>query len=136
MRSQKSNYALVKELMMNQGTENGNEETTNAAKELLSLIMLQDAKVGSLVGVESHLYDNCNNIFTIKSDEKTKLIMIDAEGFKKYVKDFVNQKHQRIINMYQSMPFLRNTTSTFQGLMQLVLLTDIRQIYADTLIVR
>ena len=89
-----------------------------------------------MVGVESHLYDNCNNIFTIKSDEKTKLIMIDAEGFKKYVKDFVNQKHQRIINMYQSMPFLRNTTSTFQGLMQLVLLTDIRQIYADTLIVR
>ena len=48
----------------------------NAAKELLGLIMLQDAKVGCLIGVESHMYEDCPAMFTTKSDEKTKLLMM------------------------------------------------------------
>jgi len=55
--------------------------------------MLQDAKVGTLVGIESHMYEDCPALFTTKSNEKTKLLMIDKEGFEIYMKDYLLAKH-------------------------------------------
>jgi len=58
--------------------------------------MLQDAKVGTLVGIESHMYEDCPALFTTKSNEKTKLLMIDKEGFEMYIKDYLLAKHQKV----------------------------------------
>ena len=56
-------------------------------------IMLQDTKVGSLVGVESHMYDGCTALFTCKTNEKTKLLFIDKKGFDLYIKEYMLTKH-------------------------------------------
>ena len=67
---------------------------------MLDQVMLQDVKVGSLVGVESHMYDNFPALFTAKSNEKTKLLFIDKDGFDLYLKEFLIAKHRRILDYY------------------------------------
>ena len=69
-------------------------------KDHLDMIMLQDAKVGTIVGIESHMYDDCPAIFTAKSNEMTKLLFIDKAGFDLYLKDFLLARHRKIMDFY------------------------------------
>ena len=85
--------------------------------------MLQDAKVGSLIGVESHMYDECPNLYTAKSNEKTKLLFIDKEGFNTYLRDLLLKKQKKIMNFYQNAIFLQKTVESFKGLLRLVLMS-------------
>ena len=87
MKKQKTKTNQNEEFKGGAGESDDEFENNNTAKELLGLHMLNDIKVGKAFGMESHVYDECPAIFTIKSDEKTKLLMIDTEGFHKYVKD-------------------------------------------------
>ena len=98
--------------------------------------MLQDAKVGTLVGIESHMYEDCPALFTTKSNEKTKLLMIDAEGFEMYIKDYLLAKHQKVQQFYQSTLFLKQTKQTFRGLLKLVLMTEMKKVLAKTVAVQ
>ena len=56
-------------------------------------VLLQDAKVGTLIGAESHMYEDCPALFTTKTNEKTKLLWIDKEGFDLYIRDYLLSKH-------------------------------------------
>ena len=100
--------AFGKEILQ---TEEDDEENKEAAsihhkKTHLDQVMLCDAKVGTLVGIESHLYDDCPACFTAKSNEKTKLLFIDKAGFDKYFKDFILERQRRILDYYQESIFL------------------------------
>ena len=90
--------------------------------------MLLDVKVGTLIGVESHMYEDCPALFTAKSNEKTKLLFIDKEGFDIYIKDYLMEKHRKILNFYQSLIFLKKTKETFRGILKLVLLSECKQV--------
>ena len=94
--------------------------------------MLQDAKVGTLIGIESHMYKDCPALFTAKSNEKTKLLFIDKEGFDLYLKDFLMGRHRKIMNFYQSVIFLRNTQQSFHSLLRLVLMSEHKTVIANT----
>lgn len=60
---------------MDDTVSEGSTATRMRAKHpLQDQVMLLDMKVGSLIGVESHMYDNFPALFTAKSDEKTKLL--------------------------------------------------------------
>jgi len=49
--------------------------------------LFKEANVGTLIGVESQLYGpECMSCFTAMTNEKTKLLFIDAEGFELYMK--------------------------------------------------
>ena len=109
-----------------------NKVETEKGREM---IMLQDAKVGSLVGVESHMYDGCLALFTCKTNEKTKLLFIDKKGFDLYIKDFLLTKHQKVHQFYQNLTFLKETRQTFRGLLRLVLMTEMKKILAKTVAV-
>ena len=56
--------------------------------------------MGTLIGIESYLYDDCPALFTAKSNEKTKLLFIDKEGFDLYLKDFLLVRHRKIMDYY------------------------------------
>ena len=71
--------------------------------------MLRDAKVGTLIGIESHLYEDCPACFTAKSNEKTKLLFIDKAGFILYMKDYILAKQNKIMQYYQNALFLKKT---------------------------
>lgn len=92
--------------------------------------------MGSLVGVESHLYDNFPALFTAKSNEKTKLLFIDKNGFDLYLKDFLLAKQRKILNYYQSTFWLQSTQKTFRGLLKLVLLSECKTVFANTCVVQ
>ena len=49
--------------------------------------MFKEAPVGTLFGVESHIYPDCMSCVTAMTDEKTKLLFIDKEGVDTYLKD-------------------------------------------------
>ena len=98
--------------------------------------MLQDAKVGTLIGIESHLYDDCPALFTAKTNEKTKLLMIDKAGFDLYMKDYLLTKHRKILNFYQSSIYLKKTKETFRDLLKLVLMSECKTVFANTCVVQ
>ena len=88
MKKQKTRTHQNEEFKEDPGETDDDFDHNNTAKELLGLHMLADIKVGKPFGLESHCYDGCPAIYTIKSDEKTKLLFIDTEGFQKYLKEF------------------------------------------------
>jgi len=71
--------------------------------------MLADAKVGTLIGIESHLYEDCPACFTAKSNEKTKLLFIDKAGFDLYMKELILRKQRKIMDYYKQAIFLKKT---------------------------
>jgi hypothetical protein len=98
--------------------------------------MLQDAKVGTLIGIESHLYEDCPALFTAKSNEKTKLIFIDKAGFDLYFKDFLLKKQLKIMNFFQQVVFLQKTKVNFRALLKLVLMSEYKTVLANTCVVK
>ena len=50
---------------------------------------LVDAKCGTLVGMESHMYEDCPAMFTVCTSEKTKMLSIDITGFNKFIRPFM-----------------------------------------------
>jgi len=55
------------------------------------------------------MYNDFPALFTAKSNEKTKLLFIDKIGFDLYIKDFLMQKHKKILDYYQSTWWLKQT---------------------------
>ena len=110
-------------------TTNKQASENEHAKPGHDQVMLQDAKVGTLIGVESHMYEDCPALFTTKSNEKTKLLWIDKDGFEMYIKDYLLAKHQKVQQFYQSTLFLRETKQTFRGLLRLVLMTEMKKAF-------
>lgn len=92
--------------------------------------------MGTLIGVESHMYDDCTALFTAKSNEKTKLLFIDKAGFDLYLKDFLSVKHRKLMQYYQNAIFLKKTKETFRGLLKLVLMSESKQVQSNTCVIR
>lgn len=99
-------------------------------------MLLIDVKVGTLIGIESHMYDDCSALFTAKSNEKTKLLFIDKAGFELYLKDFLLVKHRKLMQHYQYAVFLKKTKETFRGLLKLVLMSESKQVQSNTCVIR
>jgi len=59
-------------------------------------------KVGTLIGTESHMYDDCLSAFTAMTNEKTKLLRIDKKGFSLYIKSFLLAKFEKLFTFYQN----------------------------------
>ena len=109
-------------------------ETTSKAH--LNQVMLQDAKIGTLIGIESHMYEDCPGLFTAKTNEKTKLLFIDKAGFDLYLKEYLLGRHRKILDFYQNVVFLKNTKTTFRNLLRLVLMSEYKTVFANTCVVK
>lgn len=117
--------------------DDGASQFTSGSKKKshMDQVLLKDAKVGSLIGIESHLYDDCPAVFTAKTNEKTKLLFIDKEGFDLYLKDYLLEKHRKIMNYYQRLNFIKQTKETFRGLLRLTLMSECKSVYANSCVV-
>jgi hypothetical protein len=85
--------------------------------------MLREAPVGTLFGVESHIYPDCMSCVTAMTDEKTKLLFIDKEGVDKYLKEDFLAQYETIFNFYNEQMFLKATNPSFTELLPLVMMT-------------
>ena len=92
-------------------------------------------KVGSLVGAISHLYEDMTALFTIKSNEKTKLFFIDKAGFDLYIKDFLLAKQKVKMDFFYGTMFLRKTKEDFRAILKLVMMSELKTVYANTCVV-
>lgn len=100
-------------------------------------IFLRDAPCGSLIGHTIHCYPELEgNQFTAETSEKTKLIRIDLEGFNRYMKGFLDAKHNKIITFLNTIGILKRTRSQFNSFMNLVTLFNSRKVMSNTVIVR
>ena len=92
--------------------------------------------MGTAIGVESHLYGpECMSCFTAMTNEKTKLLFIDAEGFDLYMKPELSLHYEQIFDFYRKQPFIKNFQSSFSELLPLVMATKSKQVMKDTIVV-
>ena len=82
------------------------------------------------------MYEDCPALFTAKSNEKTKLLFIDKEGFDLYIKDRFLAKHRKIMQFYQNSIFLKKTKETFRGLLKLVLMSECKPVQSNSCVIR
>ena len=98
--------------------------------------LFKKANVGTTVGVESHLYGpDCTSCFTAVTNEKTKLLFIDAEGFEKYLKQDLLMHYDSVFEFYRKQPFIKNSNCSFKDLLPLIMSTKYKSVLDETIIV-
>ena len=58
-------------------------------------VLLQDANSGNVIGADIHLFDDCSNLFSVETCEKTKLLEIDKAGFDKHMRTFMHARLEK-----------------------------------------
>ena len=97
--------------------------------------MLIDAKCGTLVGIESHMYEDCPAMFTVCTSEKSKLLQISSAGFKKYMKPFLKPRHDRVLSFLSKQEFMKEFKTDLFRMLPLVLMIEQKKVLPNTLVV-
>lgn len=84
-----------------------NKKVWSEAKGKYINKLLMDVKCGSLIGIEPFMYTNCPSMFTIQTSEKSKFLEISAEGFTKYIRSYIQDRHDRMFRFLRKQPILK-----------------------------
>lgn len=95
---------------------------------------LYDAKCGSVIGVEPHMYKDCPYLFSVEASEKSKFIQIDLKGFAEHMRGLIQDRHDRIYRFLRKQPFIKEVKHLMLKLLPLVLMLERKEVAKDTLV--